>query len=52
MEDVLPQESDQPQPKESALASSWSLGRIVLISLGVLGLGMAIAFVGFYLGQR
>ncbi|HYK08420.1 MAG TPA: hypothetical protein VEW42_02890 [Candidatus Eisenbacteria bacterium] len=46
---VLP---TQPSHSSSAMASSFSLGRMVLIGLGILGLGLAIAFGGYYLGQK
>lgn len=39
-------------PSSGAMASSHSLGRMVLIGLGVLGLGLTIAFGGYYYGQQ
>lgn len=45
-----------PPPQEhssgNSMAATPSLGRIVLISLGVLTLGLAIAYGGFYFGQK
>lgn len=51
-----PQAQQQPippqqPPQTSSLASSSSLGKTVIISLGVLGLGLAIAYGGFYFGM-
>lgn len=40
------------KPPVSSLAASPSLGRMVLIGLSVLGLGLAIAFGGYYYGQK
>lgn len=54
-----PQTSDQPQqppvptqPVQNAMAATPSMGRIVLISLGVLAAGLAIAYGGFYFGLQ
>lgn len=57
MDPVTPTENQPVIPPTpviptSSMASSFSLGRIVLISLGVLGLGLAIAFGGYYYGQK
>lgn len=38
--------------KTSSMAATPGMGRIVLISLGVLCLGLAIAYGGFFLGQK
>jgi hypothetical protein len=46
---VLP---TQPPHASGAMASSFSLGRMVLIGLGVLGLGLTIAFGGYYYGLK
>lgn len=53
MDPVSSPENQPPMPTQpnSSMASSFSLGRIVLISFGVLGLGLAIAFGGYYYGQ-
>ncbi len=44
----------QPTPveKTNSMAATPGMGRIVLISLGVLCLGLAIAYGGFFLGQK
>ncbi|HXS14787.1 MAG TPA: hypothetical protein VN711_01560 [Candidatus Saccharimonadales bacterium] len=44
---VLPNEPSQPPSRNT---SSW--GRSIILSLGVLSAGLAIAFGGFYLGQK
>lgn len=45
----------EPQPinsQQNMMASSPNMGKVVIVSLGVLCLGLAIAYTGFYLGQR